>query len=388
MKIAVYASMIASERGHERNVSGHIQVPLESARRLRLHGHDVHLISNRFGDDLTLPEMTPRDVALHLVTDSRRRPDAMRGARGRGGVRPLSFLRQVRELKALVRAERFDVVHFFGYPRTGQLGGLLRRLGMTAPAVFTILGGDLAASGSRWSFGLLRRFDAIIAGTRYMADACRSAGLGARLIRHGIVRDLAAELGDDSAGPKHRVLFWRDPSPANGADLALAAFDEVAPEFPDVSFDFAIRPIYDEVPGLDDLSARRPNVHVYRFPYEDGITLPRLIAESLLVVMPFRHLSVNPQFAIAESVAAGVPVIASDLESNPEVVTDGARGVIVPVGQSRPIADALRRLLSDRDGLVALGRSAARDFASQWNWENYAAALTAVYEEVRGRIRR
>ena len=111
----------------------------------------------------------------------------------------------------------------------------------------------------------------------------------------------------------------------------------------------AVRPIWNEVDGLDALAQTHSNVHVFRFPYEDGVTLPRLIAESLLVVMPFRSLSVNPQFAIAESVAAGVPVVTSDLDSNPEIVFDGINGALVPVGELEPLNRVLHDLLGDRN---------------------------------------
>src|SRR5690606_13818563 len=120
-------------------------------------------------------------------------------------------------------------------------------------------------------------------------------------VRHGIVRDLRAEIRDEVIGEKRRVLFWRDPSLNNGADVCAKVYDMLAPEFPDISFDMAIRPHWSAVEGLDELAAKHENVNIYRFPYEDGITLPKLVLESLCVMLPFRRMTICPQLAIAES---------------------------------------------------------------------------------------
>jgi glycosyltransferase involved in cell wall biosynthesis len=192
-------------------------------------------------------------------------------------------------------------------------------------------------------------------------------------------------LNDDRPRHRHRILFWREPTRNNGADLCVAAFDRLAPQFPDVSFDFAIRPVPErEVPGLAELEARHDNVHVHRFPYHGGPGLPELIAESLLVVMPFRKLTINPQLAIAESLAAGVPVIASDIGSNPEIVEHGRTGMVLPVGEPEPIADAVRRLLGNRAQLLEMGRCAAATMAERWNWNGYVEELVTLYRQVAG----
>lgn len=382
MNIGIYASIIASEKGHERNVSAHIQLPLETARRLKDLGHDVHLITNRYKPNLTLPECLPANVPLHLVEDGRKRPEQLRGAKGRGGIRPLVMRRQLSQIRQVARSESLDVLHLFGVLRTGMLGGVLRLTGLQAPVVLTVAGGISGQWRAPLNRCLLRRIGMIITSTRYTTGLIESLGHEVELVRHGIVRNLTAELGDEKAGPRNRVLFWRDPSPENGADLCRDAFDRLAPEFPDVHFDFAVRPIWNEVDGLDALAQTHSNVHVYRFPYEDGVTLPRLIAESLLVVMPFRSLSVNPQFAIAESIAAGVPVVTSDLDSNPEIVFDGINGALVPVGELEPLNRVLHDLLGDRPRLETMRRSAAASFAEHWNWESYATQLIEIYDRI------
>jgi len=379
MRIGVYASMLASERGHEHNVSGHIQVPAQTVRLLHEAGHEVHLITNEFGPQHTFPARMPGGMRTHFVIDARVRPEKLRGAQSTDGVRPLALLKQAAQIRHVVRSNRIEVLHVFGFVRTVQLGGALRVLRLGVPVVATILSGDVARHGGRPGRWLLRRLDALLSATEYAAQQYERLGARVTRVRHGIVRDLRRESGAADAGERCRVLFWRDANEMNGGDLCLAAFEALAPRFPDVSFDLAIRPAWNEVAGIDDLARRHPNVHVHRFPYEAGMSLARVMNESLLVILPFRRLSIDPQFAIAESLAAGVPVITTTVQSNPELVEPGVSGDVIPPGEAQPLIDAMAALLADRPRLLAMGRTAAERFAQRWNWSGYVASLEGVY---------
>lgn len=382
MRIGIYASMLASEIGHEHNVSGHIQVPAHSARLLHQAGHEVHLITNEFGPQHTFPAMMPRDLHTHFVTDARVRPEKMRGARSTDGVRPGALLRQVAQIRRIVRRQRLDVLHLFGFMRTAQLGGALAASAMRTPVVATVLNGEVSRSGGRAGRWLLRRLGAVCSATAYVARRYESLGLAVKQIRHGVIRDLRTEEGFSAAAPRNRVLFWRDANEMNGGDLSLAAFDALAPRFPQFTFTMAIRPAWNEVPGIDELPRRHPNVHIHRFPYEPGMSLARLMSESLLVVLPFRKLSVEPQFAIAESLASGVAVVASDVQSNPELIESGITGDTAPAGDAEALTRAIERLLSHPERLAAMGKAAAERFAQQWNWSNYVSELEALYGRI------
>jgi alpha-maltose-1-phosphate synthase len=196
------------------------------------------------------------------------------------------------------------------------------------------------------------------------------------------------ELGPEAVGPRVRVLFWRSPAPGNGADVCVRVFDELAPEFPDIRFTMAVRPSPREVPGIDELAARHGNVDVYRFPYPPGVDLARLVAESVCVLLPFRRLSIHPQLAIVESMATSAAVVATDLESIPEVITDGETGWLVPVEDAAATARAVRRLLEDPRAAIDMGRRAGEDVVRKWNWSGYGEAVERIYEGVTRRIRK
>lgn len=60
--------------------------------------------------------------------------------------------------------------------------------------------------------------------------------------------------------------------------------------------------------------------------------------------------------AAAEAMAAGVPVVGSNVGGLAEVVEDGLTGILVPQGNSGALATALIELLSDKDKADKMGR--------------------------------
>ncbi|HIO53233.1 MAG TPA: glycosyltransferase, partial [Phycisphaerales bacterium] len=286
------------------------------------------------------------------------------------------------EIKAICKEQQLDVLHLFGYNRTAHLAGGLRMFGLKIPVVVTMFG---AVFPDRFSFltkRLWNRIDAVVTATEFVKNKLESNGIPTKQIRHGVIRDLVEEKGDCEILPKHRVLFWRDMTTKNGADIALAAFEKIAPKYPEVSFNFAVRQHWEPIEGVEEVENRIPNFTVYHFPYSDGITLPKLLLESLCVVMPIRHMSIDPQLVIAETLASGVPIITTDQRSNPEFILEGETGCLVPLGDVDATTNALDVMLADQEKLLRMGERAKEDISSRWNWNAYALELLEVYKSI------
>ena len=383
MKIGNFISVVAGEKGFEHNVSGHIQVPLEGMARLRAAGHDVHLITNEYGPDRSLPACLDPAIPVHQVADSRNRGGILTRAADQGrGMRLAALRRQVAQIKRICHEQQFDVLHLHGYNRTAHLGGGLRLFGLRTPVVCTLFATYFPERFPILTRRLWKRVDAVVAGTECVVERCAEQGIAAHRFRHGIIRAPRAEHGDRPIGPRRKILFWRDPSVENGADLAVAAYRTLAPKYPDFDFEFAIRPHWNQVPGIEELEAEFDNVRVHRFPYPDGITLPSLLLESICVIQPMRRLSINPQLVIAESLVAGIATVASDLDSNGELVQDGVTGRLVGTDDPTELTDALDRLLADPASTLRMGESAEADMARRWNWDHVVTDLEAVYRRV------
>jgi len=80
---------------------------------------------------------------------------------------------------------------------------------------------------------------------------------------------------------------------------------------------------------------------------------------------------------LAEAMAAGVPVVASDIPGYRDLLTAG--GVLVPPGDPVALARALDRLLADPDERVRLA-DAGRHEAARYAWPRVAERVLAVYE--------
>lgn len=82
---------------------------------------------------------------------------------------------------------------------------------------------------------------------------------------------------------------------------------------------------------------------------------------------------------LTEAMAAGTPVVASDLDAFRLVLDDGRAGLLVPVGSPVALTAALRSLLDDparRAEFAAAGRRRA----AMWDWPVVARRVLQVYQ--------
>jgi phosphatidylinositol alpha-mannosyltransferase len=77
---------------------------------------------------------------------------------------------------------------------------------------------------------------------------------------------------------------------------------------------------------------------------------------------------------LLEGMAAGTPIVASDIDGYRNVVRDGREALLAPPGDSRSLGDRLRRLLDDpalAASLGATGQTRAREFSMTRLTERY-----------------
>ena len=105
--------------------------------------------------------------------------------------------------------------------------------------------------------------------------------------------------------------------------------------------------------------------------------LPGLYSLADLVILP----SLMEGFGLPalEAMACGIPVVAANNSSLPEVLGDA--GVLMDPYAVLAMADAMRRLLSD-EALRRRLSAAGRERAASLSWEKAAQQILAVYQEV------
>ncbi len=104
----------------------------------------------------------------------------------------------------------------------------------------------------------------------------------------------------------------------------------------------------------------------------DALVLPSLFGEGLPMV-------------VLEAMAAGVPVIASDVEGVPEAIRDGQDGLLVPPADPAALAAAIQRLVSGEVDYPAMSTSAQQRHAEHFSAEIMARRVADVYDQVLGR---
>ena len=95
---------------------------------------------------------------------------------------------------------------------------------------------------------------------------------------------------------------------------------------------------------------------------------PNLLGESFGVIL-------------IEALAAGAPIVASDLDAFARVLDDGAAGVLVRRGDAGALARAMCELLADPARRAELSARGA-GVAAEYDWDVLARRILAVYETV------
>lgn len=101
--------------------------------------------------------------------------------------------------------------------------------------------------------------------------------------------------------------------------------------------------------------------------------VPRVLPLLDLFVLP--SLSEGLSVALLEAMSAGVPVIASKVGGNPEIVVDRVTGYLVPPERSEELASRIIELMSNRESTRLLGQRGrewvAREFTAARMLERY-----------------
>jgi glycosyltransferase involved in cell wall biosynthesis len=113
--------------------------------------------------------------------------------------------------------------------------------------------------------------------------------------------------------------------------------------------------------------------------------VPELLAGADVLVLPNTASAISTRFTsplkLFEYMAAGRPIVASDLPSIREILTDGANALLVPPGNAGALAGAIDRLMTD-PGLAARLARTAFDEVPTYSWERRAERLEALFAEV------
>jgi glycosyltransferase involved in cell wall biosynthesis len=110
-----------------------------------------------------------------------------------------------------------------------------------------------------------------------------------------------------------------------------------------------------------------------------------LLAACDLVVLP--SLREGLSIALLEALAAGKPIIASDIGSHVEVVGEARAAELVPAGDAAALCKAISSVTGDRELMGELGVRARALFENRYTEDRMLAAYRDLYRELLERKR-
>jgi glycosyltransferase involved in cell wall biosynthesis len=307
------------------------------------------------------------------------------------------------ELLAILRRERFDVVHTHN-PKPGVLGRLAARIGR-APCVLNTVHGLYAMPDDRlakrvpvlamewlaarcsdlelyqseedlaWARQIhlvrpgrsehlgngidLAKFDPQAVDTERVRELRRSLGIGEGTLVVGTVGRLVAEKGFRELVTAARTIQ------AERSDVRFLAVGAPDPEKADAI-------------GEQELQAATPHVQVTG--WSDQVR--DLMAVMDVFVLPSWREGL-PRSAI-EAAAMARPLVLTDIRGCREVVRDGVEGRLVPPRDPEALAAAIRQLLEDPDRRARLGAAARARAVERFDERRVSTLVADSYRRLLG----
>jgi glycosyltransferase involved in cell wall biosynthesis len=108
--------------------------------------------------------------------------------------------------------------------------------------------------------------------------------------------------------------------------------------------------------------------------------VPRLLAVMDILVLPSEFEGMPN--AIMEAMAAGLPVVASNIPGNDELVIEGQTGFLVPVGDTKALATRINQLLDDDVLRKSFGQAGQERVRTAFTMEQMVERHVALYRQL------
>jgi glycosyltransferase involved in cell wall biosynthesis len=361
--------MIASTETHERLRVAHVTLSLDMGGQEKLLVEFArHADPARFA--LTIVSLTGRGTLADTLESLGCRVIAMEEA---AGLRPGMVWR----LRRLFRREHFDVIHthddkplLYAGP-AGWLASVPRR-------VHTHHHGFVPQIGPRqrrlvaWASRLVDPFVCVSHdGAQFAAAQGVSTGR-LRVLWNGIDLGRFEYGGPQRDGPAMTVARL---SPEKDIQNLLRAARLVI----DVQPSFRLE-IAGDGPCRAELTALADELHLGEHVHFLGEVrdVSALLGRASLFVLPSQSEGIS--LTILEAMARGLPVVATRVGGNPEVVDDGKTGLLVTARDPAALAQGIRDLAANPDEAQRLGLAGRQRVEQHFDVRNMVAGYESMYD--------
>lgn len=332
---------------------------------LRSRGHEVRILAP--ADGPVEPGVMPLGRTIGIPFN--------------GSVARLAFgPRIATRIRVALKRARPDIVHV--HEPFAPSASLLALMAAKVPTVatFHVAGDSRLYRASGLPLGRLwRKLDARIAVSQAARGTVEKVfGPGARIVPNGV--SLAAFTNvppvDTEGGT---VLFFGRLEKRKGPGVLLEAAVDLLDRRPDTRIVIA-----GDGPMAEALRGSVTDRHAANISftgYFDEADQVALLGSATVVCLPALG-GESFGLTVVEALAAGRPLVASDIPGYAAVAGDAA--VLVEPGNPAALAGALRNVLDDRDRMRDLGVRARRR-AAVFDWPVVASEVESIYDEVLAR---
>jgi spore coat protein SA len=255
--------------------------------------------------------------------------------------------------------------------------------------------------------GRLRQVDAVVGCSEYVTRNIRTAfpqyADRCATVFNGVdVEKITVRTGRPRDRRSPRVVFVGRVSPEKGLHVLIDAFERVLNKRPESHLEIIggefVTPLQFTV-GMSDDPMVQGLSRFYRGSYLDSLRsqvkrrlegrvtfLGHIPRAEMIEHVRQADLFVQPSIAsemfglaVAEAMAAGVPVVATRICGLPELVADGETGLLVRPDDPEALAEAIIHLLNDSDLSEQMGRAGRARVERLFSWDKTVAALEHVY---------
>jgi len=376
MRILIINSEYPPIGGGAGNASANI------ARCLASLGHEVTVLTVHFADQ---PRLEFRDgVTIHRIPALRRRQDRSTA------LEQLTFIASasLRTLSLVPKLKPNATLAFFGMP-SGAVAWLLKKI-YRIPYIVSLRGGDVP--GFRpYDFKTFHKLmgpflrviwhtaDAVIANSNGLYDLAHNFDSGVKIpiIPNGVDATLYTSESRNWSHPKlfsvGRIVHQK------GLDLGLRALAQLK----DLEWEWRIAGDGPQMGALKTLAQELDiSERVTFLGWQSREELTQWYHHSNLFLFPSRHEGMPN--AVLEAMSSGLPVVATKIAGNEELVLDGVTGLLVNAEDVNSLRDGLRRLIVEEKMRMQMGQASRQRVEKEYSWENVARQYSEYLMKIGG----
>jgi glycosyltransferase involved in cell wall biosynthesis len=264
--------------------------------------------------------------------------------------------------------------HLFAVPAV-WIGRLRDR-----PVVVNYRGGDAGAfleRSARVVRFTLRRCARLVVPSGFLEGIFALHGVHAAVVPNVVDTERFSPVGSEAAAAGLRILVARNLEEIYGNDVALRAFAVLRRRHPTARLVIA-----GTGPLLHMLQAQAIELGVANSVCFTG----PVDRDEIAALLRRSAVAVNPSYvdnmpnSVLEALAAGVPVVSTNVGGVPHIVCDERTALLVPAGDAPAMAAAICRVLEDH---VLAGSLASAGLAEvrHYTWARVAPQWAAVYRD-------